>query len=658
MDLNKSAGSPKSPDAKTEGGLASSPPANIKAENPSAADAEAPVAPPRKAAGSPKKDSAVVPEGIRRRESYCLFIRVQKDVDAVSKRDQRIDPEAWNELICRNICENRLNAPEGTFTVQLLSETEFLLYEGKKDGPGMTWDNARGYIQRLQGMFPWCGVRAFLVAGQRTLKRARIDVADSFWFRRERNQEKTALDKFRKQNRKKGMSRMDNIQPDPETPKSRGRGMIRRSDKSQAKKLLKQGALPVMAARPASPDDYHSARDASDFEYESDDPPELDPEHVDTDYDEEEDGAFSGYSSAGSVAVGYETDRTERSNTANRDKKRQKQKQRENRTARATNARKEQDKRSGKVVLPLFRESGKEGALKYDDWRAEVDEYLRKGYPSEQVKSAMFSSLEGQPRKNFQDCDEDGNLTPAEILVKMDGVYNASVAFRDLSARLCALKQGTHENIKTYYERMVDIAGKLREHHAERFRPGELKSMKKECFFAGLRDNNKYLVAHMRDRDHTGPAEMLKEIREHEENRYPANTSYRPPNNDHFGKDKKSYSARPANLAPEPEPEKDPDDDEYPDEFSEESYDQGYCVAVLNIADEADHRLGVCFNCGKPGHQWRDCPEELKESLKAAKERLNREKRQLNKNGGVGVKAGRAPQTAGHTKAPMAKPRK
>ena len=260
---------------------------------------------------------------------------------------------------------------------------------------------------------------------------------------------------------------MDNLQPDPETPKGRGRGMICRSDKSQAKKLLKQPVLPVMAARPGSPDDYHSARDASDFEYESDDPPELDPGHADTDYNEEEDGAFSGYSSAGSVAVGYETDRTERSNTANRDKKRQKQKQRENWTAWATNARKQQDKKSGKVVLSLFRESGKEGTLKYDDWRAEVDEYLRKGYSNEQVKSAMFSSLEGQPRKNFQDCDEDGDLTPAEILVKMDGVYNASVAFRDLSARLCALKQGTHENIKTYYERMVDIAGKLREHHAE-----------------------------------------------------------------------------------------------------------------------------------------------------------------------------------------------
>ena len=54
-------------------------------------------------------------------------------------------------------------------------------------------------------MFPWCGVPAFLVAGQRTLKQSRIDVADSFWYRRERNQEKVALTKFWKQNRKKGV---------------------------------------------------------------------------------------------------------------------------------------------------------------------------------------------------------------------------------------------------------------------------------------------------------------------------------------------------------------------------------------------------------------------------------------------------------------------
>ena len=283
---------------------------------------------------------------------------------------------------------------------------------------------------------------------------------DSFWYRRERNQEKIALAEFRKKNWKKGTERVENVHPKPATPKGRGRSMIRKSDQSQAKKLLKQQqqALPVMAAWAGSPDDYHSAREPSDFEYESNDPPELDPGPTDSGNEDEEGGVCSGYSSAGSVALGYDTDQTERSNTANRDKKCWKQKQRENRTARATNAKKEQDKKCSKVVLPLFRESGKEGALRYDDWRADVDEYLCKGYSNEQVKSGMFSSLEGQPRKNFQDCDEDGDLTLAEILIKLGEVYNASVAFLDLSAWLCALKQGTHENIKSYYKRMVDIS--------------------------------------------------------------------------------------------------------------------------------------------------------------------------------------------------------
>ena len=167
-----------------------------------------------------------------------------------------------------------------------------------------------------------------------------------------------------------------------------------------------------------------------DFEYESDDPLKLDPGPTDSEYEDDEGAAFSGYSSAGSATQGYNTDRTERSNMANRDKEWLKQKQREDWTSRATNAKKEWDKKSGKVVLPLFRESGKEGALKYDDWRAEVDEYLRKGYSNEQVKSGMFSSLEEQSWKNFQDYDENGDLTLAEILVKMNGVYNASLAFQ------------------------------------------------------------------------------------------------------------------------------------------------------------------------------------------------------------------------------------
>ena len=52
--------------------------------------------------------------------------------------------------------------------------------------------------------------------------------------------------------------------------------------------------------------------------------------------------------------------------------------------------------RKGKVVLSLFRDSLKEGALTYTDWRREVEEYLRKGYDDNRVKDAMLSSVEGQ----------------------------------------------------------------------------------------------------------------------------------------------------------------------------------------------------------------------------------------------------------------------
>ena len=49
--------------------------------------------------------------------------------------------------------------------------------------------------------------------------------------------------------------------------------------------------------------------------------------------------------------------------------------------------------RKGKVVLSMFRDSRKEGALEYADWRGEVEEYIKKGFDNDKIKDAMFSSL-------------------------------------------------------------------------------------------------------------------------------------------------------------------------------------------------------------------------------------------------------------------------
>ena len=81
----------------------------------------------------------------------------------------------------------------------------------------------------------------------------------------------------------------------------------------------------------------------------------------------------------------------------------------------------------------------------------------------------------------------------------------------------------------------------------------------------------------------------------------------------------------------------------------EEAYDEGYYIRVINTVDEMSQRLRLCFNCGRGGHYWADCTEPLKESLKLAKERVNREIRDnqdklLNPNGGAGGKGVHAPQ--------------
>ena len=253
------------------------------------------------------------------------------------------------------------------------------------------------------------------------------------------------------------------------------------------------------------------------------------------------------------------------------------------------------------MVLSLFRDSPKEGALTYTDWRREVEEYLRKGYDNDRIKDAMLSSVEGQAYLNFRSCDEGWNCTPAQILLEMDGIYDVSINFQDLNAQLCGLKQGSHEPIKTYYERMADISVKLQQYHGDHFGPGELSLMKKDCFYAGLKEANKYLISYMKDQAQYGPAQMLKEIREQEDSRYPANMMPKPLGNDSQHKnsgqhDWKSmlsekarvYAVRKTELElldPIPEEPEPPAD--YDSEL-EDSYDEGYYVAMVHAADEID----------------------------------------------------------------------
>ena len=227
-----------------------------------------------------------------------------------------------------------------------------------------------------------------------------------------------------------------------------------------------------------------------------------------------------------------------------------------------------------------------------------------------ELKMPCYPLLRGRLMSTFVLVMKAGTIPP-QILREMDSIYNVSVTFRDLNAQMCSLKQGMNEPIKSYYEWMADISVKLEQYHGDHFGPGELSLMKKDFFYAGLKEHNKYLVSHMKDHDQYGLAQMLKEIREQDDSRYPANTLPKPHNQDNHNKNMSHYGGKSPSYEKTstyavrhtkvhlPEPEQDEPDSSPASEFDAgELYDEGYYIAIIAMADEAEW-WGHCFNCGK-----------------------------------------------------------
>ena len=134
----------------------------------------------------------------------------------------------------------------------------------------------------------------------------------------------------------------------------------------------------------------------------------------------------------------------------------------------------------------MFRETTKEDAISYRDWCSEIEDALEHGHDAAKVKEAMFASLEGMARDNTKMIDENGDLHVTRILDGLDSLYGVSMTFQSLNAALCGLQQRQMESARAYYNRMAQITVILRECHGNRYRPGELARMSKDCFYAGF----------------------------------------------------------------------------------------------------------------------------------------------------------------------------
>ena len=285
--------------------------------------------------------SVAASPGLHQREAYCLLVRVTHNVDSVSTLDVKVPDYVWTEVIAWDICTHWVGAPANTFTVELLSDTEFLLFEGPQSGPGINWENAIAYIRILHDIRDWGSMEVTMVASQHTMKQSWIDLANMREYHRA-----CILGRLATVEGKARSLAIENAK----TPTPQGIFLLGELTitwhRGWVGGLALEPTLHVL--RPATPEDYHSAREPSEFKYGSQG---LEGSGTDS----------TGYSSTTMATSHHGIHHTQCSK--NRDHKRQKQKHSDWWKGRETNARKLKDQRNGRVVLPLFQESTKEGGI-------------------------------------------------------------------------------------------------------------------------------------------------------------------------------------------------------------------------------------------------------------------------------------------------------
>ena len=173
----------------------------------------------------------------------------------------------------------------------------------------MNWQDANTIIRLISGLFLWCGVLVSFAAGHHSKKEAKyhLDATLAYWHTRA--QEQTVLSKFRKDSKRTIVS--------PKEPQPRGRGMTHRAHKFFTKKMAgrPEPERPTLCTIAESPDGYHSAKDTSDF----DDDTEEEAQQLESDVELVDESDNSNNSSIRSDCASLHS---QRSTTENRDRKR------------------------------------------------------------------------------------------------------------------------------------------------------------------------------------------------------------------------------------------------------------------------------------------------------------------------------------------------
>ena len=171
-----------------------------------------------------------------------------------------------------------------------------------------------------------------------------------------------------------------------------------------------------------------------------------------------------------------------------------------------------------RLSVPIFRDSTSDNAITYDDWRSDVDNYVREGHSAKLIRDSVLCALKGHPCYTTKMAMDDRNSSLRSIMEVLDSVYGGATTYSALMSKLNTIQQGNREAAKDYYEHVVQLRVKLQEFHHYMFRLGDLEYHAKNAFFNGLCPEYQAVVVHKRDNPQTSITHLLIAVRECEEN--------------------------------------------------------------------------------------------------------------------------------------------
>ena len=173
----------------------------------------------------------------------------------------------------------------------------------------------------------------------------------------------------------------------------------------------------------------------------------------------------------------------------------------------------QKDHQARGAILLLFKNSSKEGATMYIDWRNSVDELITGKLDEKWIQNLVLQSLEGPPKDTACLAYKNGKESLKDILWALDKLYSRSASYVHLQSEICNIQQTYKESGKDYYEQLVRLQLAIQDKYQEGLHDLELERTAQEAFYNGLWEEYKPMVIHMLESPNITVGDLVEAIR-------------------------------------------------------------------------------------------------------------------------------------------------